>query len=369
MLLKNYLNSGIKLVGAICLLIGFTSCGSYQYAGYEEDGIYGTSDRPVQYVEVAPVESQSNNSDYYTNYFKEKALELEDNTTDDVYFTDIDSYSSDYEVANDTLDYQGYGGWGQNTNPNDVTIAIYNRPFMTGFYPWSWRNRFFSPFAWHGNWGFYDYWNSPFYIGWNSPNWYHPYYGFGFGFGYSNFWFNNFSGYPYYGYGNNFYNRRSYAYNAGRRGSIYSNSGVSGITNRRNVVGRSSLNTNRRSSISSSANRTRFSSDAVPRRRATFSGDDARPRRSTTTTRPRTTTTRPRTSRSNNTFTRPSRTTTRSSSTRSNNYNRSSSSRSRSSGTYRSSSGSSSRSSGVSRSSGSRSNSSGSRSSSRRNNL
>ena len=175
MRLNNYLKSRIKFVGALSLLIGLTSCGSYQYAGYEEDGIYGSSDRPVQYVEVAPVtDTQNNNSEYYKNYFREKALELEDINTDDVYFTDIDSYSSDYGAENDTLDYQGYGGWGQNTNPNDVTIAIYNRPFMTGFYPWSWRNRWFSPYGWHNQWafGFYDYWNSPFYIGWNSPNWF-----------------------------------------------------------------------------------------------------------------------------------------------------------------------------------------------------
>lgn len=364
MRLNNYLKSRINLVGALGLLIGLTSCGSYQYAGYENDGIYGSSERTVEYVEVAPAQdTQNNNSEYYQNYFREKALELDNIDTDELIFTDIDSYEGAYEVENDTLDYEGYGGWGQNSN--DVTINIYNnRPFYSNYwYPWSWRNRFYPYYGWHNNIAFgyyYDYWYSPFYIGWNRPYWYNHYYPY---YGYSNFY-----------YGHNYYNRRSVAYNAGRRGSLYSNSNVSGITNRRNVVGRSATSgISRRSSISSTTNRSniRTTSETVQRRRVVRAGDNVRPR--TTTTRPRTTTTRPRTTRSNNTFTRPTRSSTRSSTTRTrtnNNYNRSSSS-SRSNNNYRSSS-SSNRSSGVSRSSSSsssRSNSSGSRSSSRRNNL
>ena len=305
MRLNNYLNSRINLVGAFCLLIGLTSCGSYQYAGYQDDGIYGTPERTIEVVEVTPTQETPNtNSDYYQNYFREKALELDNMNTDELIFTDIDEYESS-TIENDSLDYQGFGGWGQNSS--DVTVTIYNRPFINSYYPWSWRNRFLYPYnGWYNGWahwnygyGFYDPWYSPFYLGWNSPFWFnnYPFYGYG----YSNFY-----------YGNNFYNRRGLAFNASRRGGIYSRSNLNGITNRRNFAGRSSNSTISRRNTAVSTNRVRSTSDAVQGRRAIGTRDGVRPR--TSTTRPRTTTSRPRTStsRPSSTVTRP-RTTTRSS--------------------------------------------------------
>ena len=358
MQLYNYFNSKMRFVGALILLIGVSSCGSYQYAGYEDDSIYGTSQRPVEQQEVVTTEvAEASNSDYYQNYFKERSIELE-NHGEDAIFTDIDSY----QTTNDSLDYQGNAGWGY-TQSDNATITIYNnQPWGFGFWgDWRWNFRN-SPYYW--NYGIYDpFWCPPFYASyWNRPYWRYGYYNYPY---YGHYgWNNNF----YYGnnYYNRYYNRRGLAYNTGRRGAVYSRTTPTTIGRRSTAY----TNTTSRRSSAIRSNATRSSSGTTAtrsRRSATIrsNGDyrvNTRPRststrvRSTTNSRPRrTTTTRPRTTTRSSTTTR-----SRSSSNRSNSsYNRSSSS-SRSSSTVRSS-GSSSRSSSASRSSGSRS-------SSRRNN-
>ncbi|MCK5400653.1 MAG: hypothetical protein KAJ28_03385, partial [Flavobacteriaceae bacterium] len=129
--------SKMHLIGALGLLFSLVSCGSYQYAGYD-DSIYGTSERNVEYqVESSREATSPQSSSYYQNYFKEKSQELDYLSQDDVIFTDIDSYESNYEVENDTLvdDQESYAGWGQNTT--EVSINVYN----SGFYNNFWWNR------------------------------------------------------------------------------------------------------------------------------------------------------------------------------------------------------------------------------------
>jgi hypothetical protein len=352
MRLNNYLNSRINLVGALCLLMGLTSCGSYQYVGYEDDGIYGSSERTIEVVEVAPTqETQNTNSEYYQNYFREKALELDNMNTDELIFTDIDEYESS-AIENDSLDYQGFGGWGQTSD--NVTINIIDNSWGWnaglgwnagwGWNNWGWGRPWgWNRWNWNAGWGWYDPWYSPGFIGWNRPYWY------------------DFYCPPYYynrGFNNNFYSRRNLAYNTSRRGALYSSRNVITSTNRRTVVGRNSNATISRRNTAVSTNRVRSRANTTTQgRRTVGTRDGVRPR--TSTTRPRTTTSRP-----SSTVTRP-RTTRSSGATRSNTVRRSSSSSRSSNSSYNRSSSTINRSGSSSRSS---SRSSGSRSSSRRGN-
>ena len=308
MKLYNYLNRKISVIGALILMLGLTSCGSYQYASYDNDGIYGEPDKSyavksVEYQDNQETVNDSENSAYYKNYFKEKVTELDNG---DAIFTDIDAYQGNYDVENDSLNQENYAGWGYSDN---ITVNIYNRPHYNSM----WYNGYYGYNGWYNNWnfgyfGYSDYWYSPFYVGWNRP-WR---YGWGWGYPY------NF-GYPYYGYNNfyygNIYNRRNLSYSASRRGAVYANNNTSGVTNRRNGI------TNRRSSINSRATNlrnsaTRSSSSRVNATRSNNSrvNSQSRPTRSSRVG------TRSNTTRSRSATTRSSRSSTsRSSSTRSNN--------------------------------------------------
>ena len=65
MQLYNYLKPKMYFIGTLLLSFAFFSCGSYQYAGYENDSIYGDSERTVEYVNEEP---SNDNSAYYKNY-------------------------------------------------------------------------------------------------------------------------------------------------------------------------------------------------------------------------------------------------------------------------------------------------------------
>ena len=67
MKLYNYLNSKISIIGALILVLGLTSCGSYQYASYDNDGIYGEPDKNyavknVEYQDNKEAAKESDNS-------------------------------------------------------------------------------------------------------------------------------------------------------------------------------------------------------------------------------------------------------------------------------------------------------------------
>ncbi len=342
----NYIQkSKMHFVGALGLIFGLASCGTYQYAGYEDDGVYGESNT-VEYRAESTQDNSSaskSGSGYYNTYFKEKSQELDYISQEDAIFTDIDSYEGNYEVENDTLvdENPSYAGWGQNST--DVSINIYGGGYY-GSYWWG-SPYYYSPWYYgygygYGNYwgyGYNNYWCPPYYYGSYYSGWYSPYY-------YS---------YPYRYYGNHYYNgyynRRGYAYNSGRRGYINRNLNTSSRLNRRSTVVNSRSNTYR------------------PRRTANFNRNNSSTVRPRTINR-RTTTrsTRPNVNNRSNTRTRirnnSSSMRTRGSSTRTRSTSRSNyrSSPSRSSMRSSSPSRSSMRSSSPSRSSSRRSGNSGS---------
>ncbi|ARV10638.1 hypothetical protein BTO05_13710 [Winogradskyella sp. PC-19] len=314
-------------LGGILML---SSCGAYQYVGYDNDGIY-SSDEVV--VDVNEAATNRTNDNYYANYFAEHVNEAQLLQDEGDVFTDIDSYSSGSVASQDVEIIEDYGGWGQ---VNDqVTINYYN----TGWNNWGWG--FNDPWLWNGGFGFG--WNN---FGWNNWRWnrwygniwYSPWaWNGGFGWGYNNWGWNN------------GYHRNQFAYNYSRRGNAYNRSSVQNSRRNRTGVSRRLASVNRRGTTVGRRNMTTRPSRTIrdPRIRGGNS-TSTRPSRGTVTRPSRGTTTRP----SRGTTTRPSRgTTTRSS--------RGSVSRPSRSGSVRSSRSSSSRSSGSVRSSSSRSSSSG----------
>jgi len=277
MQLNNALKSKLQLLGALAILFSLYSCGSFQYAGSDNDGVYGESnDRHVEQRQEEYSQNtatSNNNSDYYKDYFKEKSEQYNNvNDNDDVIFTDIDSYQSDYvEVENDSINYEsGYAGWGEDNT--DITINVYgghrfnsiwwNRPYYT---TWGWN------YGYGYGWGYDPYWwpGASWYVGWNNPWWFNNYY-------YRPFY----NGY-YGGYYNGYYGRRrAVAYNATRRGHSRLASNQLSSINRRSGITRSRSNTSSR--INSRVTRPGTSRPMV------------RPNNST---RPRVNTTRPRTTR------------------------------------------------------------------------
>lgn len=382
MRLKNYILPRINFIVALGTFFMLASCGSYQYVGYDNDGIYDTpQDQNVFVQQNEPAEeisTEPNSSSYYKNYFNEKSAEVD---SQGEIFTDIDSYTGtvlqdDYVEQPQT----GYGGWGQNSS--EVAVNFYNNgPLWGGGFGWG------AGFGWGGRFG----WNRPF---WGSPYWGNGFYGGGFGFydpfycpfgnfgygGYGFAWRNPYRFYgnpyrnPYYrGYAGNRFYGNSVTYNSGRRSSA-AQLGRRGTTETGRT--RNSLYRNPRSRVSSDGTiirrpRTEINRNGVgvsPNRRSNNVGRSNRS--STRTVTPRTTRPRvnstPRRSPNNRTVTprRSSNNRTMSTPRRSSNNNIRSSSPRRSSGNISRSSG---RSSSSFRSSSSV-RSSGSRSSGRRNN-
>lgn len=245
----NYLKRKTPLIAGLGLLFGLSSCGSYQYVGVDNDGIYGSSNPHVEYQEaVVEVQNNTSGNNYYKNYFREKSLEYDNLVNDNAIFTDIDDYESAY-VENDTIDnsYQGYAGWGQSNS--NVTINYidngwnnwgWNAGFGLGWNSWRWNR--WNNWGWN-NWGYYDPYY-PYYGGfYSSWSYYNPY-------SYYNY------GYPYYNnyYSYNNYRSRGVSYSASRRGSMASNYN-SNLTNKSTAVKNTSrYNTTRRSNTSAYTN-------------------------------------------------------------------------------------------------------------------
>jgi hypothetical protein len=315
MQLYDYLKPKMHFIGLFAVAITMVSCGSYQYAGYEDDSIYGRTERTVDY---ANNESSADNSLYYKDYFKEKTEQYAGISDDsDVIFTDIDSYEGVASDENDTIYDGNYAGWGENNS--DVTINIYGGHAFNSIW---WNRPYYTSWGWNYGYGYGNLWGYGFnnYYGWNRPLWLDFGYGYGYGFPY---YYGGYYGYPYY-YGNiyygnfngyyegNYYNRRPLAYNSTRRGASYTANRTMGNTSRRSTINSSNtrrttvgdLNrrtTNRRSILNSNTNRRSINSNATRRIQ-------------TNSTR-----TRPTTTRSNNTRTRSNNTSTRSRTIRSNN--------------------------------------------------
>jgi hypothetical protein len=212
---------------AIVILLNFASCSSFQYAGTYEDSIYSESN-PEELEEET--NNPSNASLYYENYFKEKSLNFEGDSST---YTDSDSYEGDYSKDTESDDY---AGWGQN-NSSDITINIYD---TTPFYG-NWGG---SPFFnnWNRNMG----WNMGWNLGWSNYGYVMDPFGNNYGYQYipwgNNYWNYGFPNYGYYGFPNYGYNGY-YGYgrlNNNRGSSVSYVNGPRVSRNANNISGRRS---------------------------------------------------------------------------------------------------------------------------------
>ncbi len=297
----------------------FASCGSYQYVGMSEDGIYGSSES-VEYntpVEDSATENTNGNS-YYKDYFKGKANEYSNN--DSSVFTDVDEYNGSYDENDQSSDENSYAGWGQN-NDSQIVINVQTRPLYWGAWGYPYYNRWgWNNWGWNvgwNNWGWNNWgWN----VGWNNWGVWDPFY--------YDPWIS-----PYWGtYGANYYYRpyrgRSVAYVNGYRNSrsrnssyrttsLANRSALSTVSRTRSSANRSSASSSRRSYTTTRPTRTTKTRSTTTRTRSIRNSNGTR-----TTTRSVRTTSQP-----TRTTSQPTRTTTR---TRSSNSRNSSYSRPRS---------------------------------------
>ena len=194
----------MQLLGTGILMSSAMSCGSFQYAGLNNDDIYDDRTTEVVYNQgvnkekASPeVEENDNNDGYYTTQLKELAASY-DNESDII--TNVDDYSSGYYDEN-AESQNNYGGWGQESD--EVNVTIYHN---FGYSPY-WRPYYYRPWNWSvgfGNWSYYygyNYWGPGYYPyePWYNPYFYGGYYGYPYGHPYYS--------YPHYG---NYYNNGYY---------------------------------------------------------------------------------------------------------------------------------------------------------------
>ena len=285
---KTYIQSKLPFFVALSLLFVLASCGSYQYVGSDNDGIYNSSvEIPVE--ETPYVEATSSNNAYYKELFAKKSKQFETISQDDnVIFTDIESYEGNYsdEGADGEVVYEeGYAGWGQDNQ--DVNIHIYNNNWGWNTIGWGVGLGWYRPWGYRSAWG----WNHWGYGGFYDPFW--PNYGYGF---YGPGFYAPYYGGYYGGYYGNYYNRNQVSYNSGRRGSVnaynanrnsnVSRRGNSTLNSSRNstITRRNSTTTRRNSTLNSNTTRRNNTINSRPTRRNTTINSSPT-RRSTTTTR------------------------------------------------------------------------------------
>lgn len=304
----------------LATLFFMISCGTYEYAGYDRDGIYSSD--PV--IHEAPRQEaprqiqskeqvvQSNDPGYYQNYFGKESQKIAQ--AQEMIFTDVDSYSSnhpDSSYTSEELYYQeqtayngGNASWG--SNPSEININYYNTGYHNPYYYGGWSN-----FGWG-----YGYSGPSFYFGWRNPyyGYYNPYY-YGYHnpyyYGYNPYYYGYHSPYyygnnPYYynGYYNPYYSRVAHnrSYRNGNRSSYNRQSARNYNRNRSSYTRENARNqnsnvrTNRSSANRTSVDRIRNPREinATPTRRSndrTYSRDNSRSN-NTRTTRPSTRTNR-----------------------------------------------------------------------------
>ena len=234
----------------------YVSCGTYQYSGYINDGIYENSDD----VYAENEENKPNKNipdDYYKNYFDEVSTSYS-NLNNDL-FTDTDEY-----VTSERDSVQSkYGPWGSNINSVEINIhSNYNDSFWTRWhYPnWMWNYGYGYGNVW--GWGYNNYWSRPYpyFNGFYDPfnpfwGYYNSfYYGYGYGgypYWYSSYWRpHNYWNHSYF-YGSNYYN--NYSFVSSRRGSSSFSSRNGFIDS--NISRRYNNSTNNLSSLTERLNR------------------------------------------------------------------------------------------------------------------
>ena len=244
-----------KLFYFLSIILIMTSCGSYQYSGYMNDGIYQNNDTSNDFVvaENQEIDEKANNN-YYQSAFSEKASIYTESENSDQLFTDVENYRTS---QNDTIE-KNYGPWGDYKDSVVINIHSYHHDgFWSRWrYPnWMWNygygygglntwgygyNNYWSrPFPYYGGiydpfnpfWGYYD----SFYFGFG--------YGYGYGYGYYPWWRPYNSWYNYGPYGRDFNSNVSFI--SGRRSSrnmILNRSNNFSNTNIRDRFNRSSSN-------------------------------------------------------------------------------------------------------------------------------
>ena len=220
---KNF--SRIKLLYFTLLILTITSCGSYQYTGSINDGIYNTdkSSENFTVVENKELDNKENN-DYYKSAFSEKALLYSETETSDQLFTDVENYRTS---ENDSIE-KNYGPWGDYKDSVVINIqSFHNDGFWSRWrYPnWMWNYGYGYGNVW--GYGYNNFWSRPhpFFGGFYDP--FNPFwgyydsfyygYGYGYGYGYNSWWRPYNSWYNYNPYGRNLNTNISFV--SGRRGS------------------------------------------------------------------------------------------------------------------------------------------------------
>ena len=189
-------------------LLLLASCSSYQYAGYDNDGIYSSDNREA--VAANEEEDSYGESQYYEQLFAEQSAQYDQLPEEGMIFTNIDAYSStgaydESAFVDQELAYQGGNApWGEDID--EVSINIYSN--MSPFYHGPrYMGGFYDPYMRYGYGGFYGHRWSPwgyggygygyghrfgFYSPWNTHRWgwrsgwghYNPYrHGYGYGYG------------------------------------------------------------------------------------------------------------------------------------------------------------------------------------------
>ena len=226
------------------------SCGTYQYSGNINDGIYNSniaSDNAVA-VENKDVNNKQNN-DYYKSAFSEKALIYSESESSDQLFTDIENYRTS---DNDSI-IENYGPWGDYKDSVVINIHSYNNDsFWSRWrYPnWMWNYGYGYGNVW--GYGYNNFWSRPFpyYAGFYDP--FNPfwgyydsfYFGYGYPYAYYSWWRPYNSWYNYSPYGRNLNSNISFV--SGRRGSRNALSSRSNYISNSNIMdrfNRSSSNT------------------------------------------------------------------------------------------------------------------------------
>lgn len=231
-----------KPIYFLVILLFTFSCGSYQYSGYINDGIYqnDASTQTYALAESQEVDNKENN-DYYKSAFNEKALMYSDNETSDQLFTDVENYSTS---KNDSIN-EKYGPWGDYKDSVTINIHSYHHDgFWSRWrYPnwmWNYGYGYGSLSTW--GYGYNNYWSRPFpYFGGMydpfNPFWgYYDSFFFGYGYGYGYAYGYPYGYYPWWRPYNSWYNNNSY-------GRFNTNvSLVSGRRNSRNIISSRSNN-------------------------------------------------------------------------------------------------------------------------------
>ena len=229
----------------------FFSCGSYQYIGYVNDGIYQSNESVEQYASVneSTTDSKQNN-EYYKSAFGEKVIAYAENEPNEQLFTDVENYRS---AEGDSINT--YAPWGENKTSIVINIhSHHNDSFWSRWrYPnWMWNYGYGYGNVW--GYGYNNYWSRPYayYGGMYNPfnpfwGYYDSFYGYGniWGYGYGNIW-----GYGY----NSWYRNYQYSQNWNTPVSL-----INGRRGSRNSISSRSLSINN-SRISDRFNRSASSS-------------------------------------------------------------------------------------------------------------